>query len=228
MPRAACRIPSASRLAPRAAYPLPALPVSGNLFIVCAPSGAGKTSLVNALIEREPAIELSVSYTTREPREGEIDGVDYHFVAHASFVEMAGRGEFLESAEVHGNLYGSSQAWIDSRMREGRDIVLEIDWQGAQQVRRLIPGAIGVFILPPALDALRRRLTARGKDSTEVIERRLANARDEIAHVEEFDYVIINQTFDVAVVDLVSIVRATRLKVTAQLTRFRDLINAMK
>ena len=201
---------------------------NGSLFIVCAPSGAGKTSLVNALIEREPAIELSVSYTTRAPRDGETDGVDYHFVSRDDFVAMAGRGEFLESAEVHGNLYGTSQAWIDSRMGEGRDIVLEIDWQGAQQVRRLVPAAIGVFILPPSLDALRRRLTGRGKDSTEVIDRRLSNARQEIAHVEEFDYVIINQIFDVAVVDLVSIVRATRLKVTAQLTRFRDLINAMK
>jgi guanylate kinase len=200
----------------------------GNLFIVCAPSGAGKTSLVNALLEREPSIELSVSHTTRAPREGEVDGVDYHFVSRETFVEMTGRGEFLESAQVHGNLYGTSQAWIDARMREDRDIVLEIDWQGAQQVRRLIPAAVGVFILPPSLEALRKRLTARGKDSSEVIERRLANAREEIAHVEEFDYVIINRTFDVAVVDLVSIVRATRLKVTAQLTRFRDLINAMK
>ncbi|HEU5284546.1 MAG TPA: guanylate kinase [Burkholderiales bacterium] len=200
----------------------------GTLFIVCAPSGAGKTSLVNALLEREPDVELSVSYTTREPRDGETDGVDYHFVTREAFLEMAGRGEFLESAEVHGNLYGTSQAWIDARMAEGHDIVLEIDWQGAQQVRRLVPSAVGVFVLPPSLDALRRRLTARGKDSSEVIERRLANARDEIAHVEEFDYVIINQTFDVAVVDLVSIVRATRLKVTAQLTRYRDLINAMK
>jgi guanylate kinase len=201
---------------------------TGNLFIVCAPSGAGKTSLVNALLEREPAVELSVSYTTREPRDGETGGVDYHFVTRDAFLEMAGRGEFLESAEVHGNLYGTSQAWIDARMAEGRDIVLEIDWQGAQQVRRLVPSAVGVFVLPPSLDALRRRLTARGKDSSEVIERRLANAREEIAHVEEFDYVIINQTFDVAVVDLVSIVRATRLRVTAQLTRYRDLINAMK
>jgi guanylate kinase len=200
----------------------------GNLFIVCAPSGAGKTSLVNALLEREPSIELSVSHTTRAPREGEVDGVDYHFVSRETFVEMTGRGEFLESAQVHGNLYGTSQAWIDARMREDRDIVLEIDWQGAQQVRRLIPAAVGVFILPPSLEALRKRLTARGKDSSEVIERRLANAREEIAHVEEFDYVIINRIFDVAVVDLVSIVRATRLKVTAQLTRFRDLINAMK
>ena len=200
----------------------------GNLFIVCAPSGAGKTSLVNALLEREPDVELSVSYTTRAPRNGEADGVDYHFVTRDAFLEMAGRGEFLESAEVHGNLYGTSQAWIDARTREGRDIVLEIDWQGAQQVRRLVPSAIGVFVLPPSLEALRRRLTARGQDSSEVIEQRLASAREEIAHVEEFDYVIINQTFDVAVVDLVSIVRATRLKVTAQLTRHRDLINAMK
>jgi guanylate kinase len=202
--------------------------VTGNLFIVCAPSGAGKTSLVNALLEREPEVELSVSYTTRAPRNGETDGVDYHFVTRDAFVAMAGRGEFLESAEVHGNLYGTSQAWIDARTREGRDIVLEIDWQGAQQVRRLAPSAVGVFVLPPSLETLRRRLTARGQDSSEVIEQRLANAREEIAHVEEFDYVIINRNFDVAVVDLVSIVRATRLKVTAQLTRHRDLINAMK
>jgi guanylate kinase len=202
--------------------------MSGNLFIVCAPSGAGKTSLVNALLDREPDIELSVSFTTRAPREGETDGRDYHFVTRERFVEMAGRGELLESAEVHGNLYGTSQAWIEARMAEGRDIVLEIDWQGAQQVRRLIPAAVGIFVLPPSLDILRRRLTARGKDSSEVIERRLANAREEIGHVGEFDYVIINQTFDVAVVDLVSIVRATRLKVAAQLARQRDLINAMK
>jgi guanylate kinase len=202
--------------------------MSGNLFIVCAPSGAGKTSLVNALLDREPDIELSVSFTTRAPREGETDGRDYHFVTRERFVEMAGRGELLESAEVHGNLYGTSQPWIEARMAEGRDIVLEIDWQGAQQVRRLIPAAVGIFVLPPSLDILRRRLTARGKDSSEVIERRLANAREEIGHVGEFDYVIINQTFDVAVVDLVSIVRATRLKVAAQLARQRDLINAMK
>ena len=202
--------------------------MSGTLFIVCAPSGAGKTSLVNALLDREPDIELSVSYTTRPPREGEVDGRDYHFVTRAVFLEMAARGEFLESAEVHGNLYATSQAWIEARMREGRDIVLEIDWQGAEQVRRLVQGAVGIFVLPPSLDALHRRLTARGKDSSEVIERRLANAREEIGHVGEFDYVIINQSFDVAVVDLVSIVRATRLKVAAQLARHHDLINAMK
>lgn len=200
----------------------------GNLFIVCAPSGAGKTSLVNALLEREPDIELSVSFTTRTPREGEVDGREYHFVSRETFLAMTARGEFLESAEVHGNMYGTSQAWIEGRMREGRDIVLEIDWQGAQQVRRVLPGAIGIFILPPSIETLQRRLTARGKDADEVIERRLANAREEIGHVEEFDYVIINQTFDVAVVDLVSIIRASRLQVTAQLARYQDLINAMK
>jgi guanylate kinase len=202
--------------------------MSGNLFIVCAPSGAGKTSLVNALLEREPDIELSVSYTTREPRRGEEDGRDYHFVDRATFDAMAQRGEFLESAEVHGNLYATSQAWINERIAQGRDILLEIDWQGAAQVRRLMPQAIGVFILPPSLDALRRRLTARGQDSSDVIERRLANAREEISHLAEFDYVIINQTFEVAVVDLVSIVRAQRLQLAAQLERHADLINAMR
>jgi guanylate kinase len=202
--------------------------MTGNLFIVCAPSGAGKTSLVNALLEREPEIELSISYTTREPRRGEEDGVDYHFVDRATFQEMTARGDFLESAEVHGNFYGTSQAWISERTAQGRDILLEIDWQGAQQVRRLMPTAIGVFILPPSLDALRRRLTARGQDSSEVIDRRLANAREEIGHVEEFDYVIINQTFEVAVVDLVSIVRAQRLRLATQLERHADLINRMK
>jgi len=203
-------------------------PLTGTLFIICAPSGAGKTSLVNALLEREPDLELSVSYTTRAPRPGEQDGREYHFVTSEAFLRMAGRGDFLESAEVHGNMYGTSQAWIEARTREGRDILLEIDWQGAQQVRRLVPGTIAIFILPPSLEVLRRRLTARGQDTSAVIERRLVNAREEIAHVEEFDYVIINQNFDVAVVDLVSIVRATRLQVTAQLTRHRDLINAMK
>ena len=198
---------------------------TGNLFIVCAPSGAGKTSLVNALLEREPDLELSVSFTTRAPRPGELDGREYHFVSRETFLAMAGRGEFLESAEVHGNLYGTSQAWIGTRRNEGRDILLEIDWQGALQVRRLIPDAIGIFILPPSPDALRKRLVARGQDAAEVIERRLAAAREEIAHVSEFDYVIINQNFDVAVSDLVSIVRAQRLRVTAQLARHGELIN---
>jgi guanylate kinase len=201
---------------------------SGSVFIVCAPSGAGKTSLVNALLEREPDIELSISYTTRPARTGESDGRHYHFVSRDEFQVMARRDEFLESAEVHGNLYGTSRAWIAARRSEGKDIVLEIDWQGAAQVRRLMPDAVGVFILPPSLDALRRRLVARGQDSPEVIEKRLAAAREEVAHVDEFHYVIINRNFDVAVADLVSVVRAQRLRLAAQLERHRDLINQLK
>jgi len=201
---------------------------SGNLFIICAPSGAGKTSLVNALLEREPDIELSISYTTRPPRPGETDGRNYHFVTREQFLEMAGRGEFLEHAEVHGNFYATSQSWINARRAEGKDILLEIDWQGAAQVRRLIPDAVGVFILPPSPETLRRRLEGRGQDSAEVIERRLLAARGEVAHVAEFDYVIINRNFDVAVTDLVSIVRAQRLRLAAQIERYRDLINQLK
>jgi guanylate kinase len=200
----------------------------GNLFIVCAPSGAGKTSLVNALLEREQELELSVSYTTRAPREGEVDGRNYHFVSHEAFVSMAARGDFLESAEVHGNLYGTSHAWISARREEGKDILLEIDWQGAAQVRKLMPDAIGIFVLPPSPEILRKRLVLRGQDATEVIERRLAAAREEIAHVAEFDYVIINQNFDVAVTDLVSIVRTQRLRGAVQLARHRELINQFK
>jgi guanylate kinase len=201
---------------------------AGNLLIICAPSGAGKTSLVNALLEREPDIELSISYTTRAPRPGENNGRSYHFVSREQFLAMASRGEFLESAEVHGNLYGTSQAWISARRAEGKDIVLEIDWQGAAQVRRLIPDAVGVFILPPSPEALRSRLEERGQDAPESIERRLRAAREELAHVGEFDYVIINRDFDVAVADLVSIVRAQRLRLAAQLERHRDLINRLK
>jgi guanylate kinase len=201
---------------------------SGNLFIICAPSGAGKTSLVNALLEREPDIELSISYTTRAPRPGETDGRNYHFVTREQFLEMAGRGEFLEHAEVHGNFYATSQSWINARRADGKDILLEIDWQGAAQVRRQIPDAVGVFILPPSPETLRRRLEGRGQDSAEVIERRLLAARGEVAHVAEFDYVIINRNFDVAVTDLVSIVRAQRLRLAAQIERYRDLINQLK
>ena len=198
---------------------------SGNLFIVCAPSGAGKTSLVNALLERDLDIELSISHTTRQPRPGEIDGRNYHFVARERFLQMASAGEFLESAEVHGNLYGTSAAWITTRRAAGRDILLEIDWQGAAQVRRLMPDATGVFILPPSLEALSKRLIARGQDSADVIAKRVASAQQEIAHVAEFDYVIINHNFDVAVSDLVSIVRAQRLRLATQLARHRDLID---
>ena len=202
--------------------------MNGNVFIICAPSGAGKTSLVAELLRRDRNVRLSVSHTTRAPRPGEEDGRDYHFVSRTAFEAMIERGEFLESAEVHGNLYGTSQGWIDEQRAHDVDLVLEIDWQGAQQVRRLIPDAVGVFILPPSPDTLRRRLIDRGQDSDAVIERRLGAARGEIAHLAEFDYVIINNGFDDAVEDLVSIVRSTRLRIDAQVSRHSDLINSLK
>ena len=202
--------------------------MNGNVFIVCAPSGAGKTSLVAELLRRDRCARLSVSHTTRAPRPGEQDGRDYHFVSRQMFEAMIERGEFLESAEVHGNLYGTSQGWIDEQRARDVDIVLEIDWQGAQQVRKLIADAIGIFILPPSPDTLRRRLIDRGQDSDAVIERRLQAARGEMAHLPEFDYVIINHNFDDAVEDLVSIVRATRLRIASQVSRHSDLINSLK
>ena len=202
--------------------------MTGNMFVVCAPSGAGKTSLVAELLRRDRNARLSVSHTTRAPRPGEQDGRDYHFVSRSTFESMIERGEFLESAEVHGNLYGTSQGWIDHQRRDDVDIVLEIDWQGAQQVRRLVPEVIGIFVLPPSLASLRRRLNDRGQDSGAVIERRLEAARGEIAHLAEFDYVIVNNNFDDAVEDLVSVVRAARLRTAPQVSRHSDLINLMK
>lgn len=200
----------------------------GNLFIVAAPSGAGKTSLVAALLRAEPAVRLSVSFTTRAPRPGEIDGRDYHFVSPQAFEAMRDRGEFIESAEVHGNLYATSRAWVNERLAAGEDIVLEIDCQGAAQVRRALPSAIGIFVLPPSLAALEQRLRGRASDSAEVIVRRLAAAREEIAHVAEFDYVIINDRFDEAVRDLAGIVRAERLRGAKQLRRHPNFLTQFK
>ena len=155
----------------------------GNLFIVSAPSGAGKTSLVHALLNINPLIKLSVSYTTRNPRPGEHDGKDYHFVSRETFVAMMKRGEFLESAEVYGNLYGTSQTWISQETTKGQDILLEIDWQGAAQVRHLFPECVSIFILPPSMEALEQRLKGRGKDNDEIIARRMAAVRNDVAHV---------------------------------------------
>ncbi len=201
--------------------------MSGNLFIVCAPSGAGKTTLVDALLKADSGIRLSVSYTTRQPRAGEVDGREYHFVSQEKFQEMAAAGAFLESALVHGNYYGTSQPWINDQRAAGADILLEIDWQGAAQVRKMMPDAIGIFILPPSFEALVSRLNKRAQDPPDVIARRIAGAREEISHVSEFKYVIINDKFDEAVKDLVSIVRARRLLATSQLARHSDLINRM-
>lgn len=201
--------------------------MSGNVFIVCAPSGAGKTSLVRELLRRDPLVQLSVSYTTRKARPGEQEGIDYHFVSPADFNAMLERGEFLESAQVHGNSYATSHTWIRQQRDAERDILLEIDWQGAQQVRRLIPDVIGIFILPPSFDELKTRLTARGQDSQATIEARIRGARAEIAHVAEFDYVIINRDFSQAANELTSIVCAARLRAATQLDRHRELVNKL-
>lgn len=196
--------------------------MAGNVFIITAPSGAGKTTLVAGLLRRDPGVELSVSYTTRAPRPGETDGVDYHFVRSEDFAAMKARGEFLESALVHGNHYGTSCVWMQKQTAAGRDVVLEIDWQGARQARRAFPGAIGVFVLPPSFDALERRLRARAQDAEDVVQRRIAAARDELGHLREFDYVIINKELDEAIEDLAAIVRAARLRLGVQESRHRD------
>lgn len=201
---------------------------TGTIYIVTAPSGAGKTTLVANLLAADPQVQLSVSFTTRAPREGEIGGKHYHFVERDTFLEMAKRGEFLESAEVYGNYYATSQRWINEQLQQGRDILLEIDWQGAQQVRRIFSGAIGIFILPPSLETLRQRLIGRGKDSPEVIQRRLDHAREDIAHVDEFDYVIVNCELNAATQDLISIIRAQRLKILTQMARHVELVSALK
>jgi guanylate kinase len=195
----------------------------GHLYIVAAPSGAGKTTLVRMLLENDTGIRLSISYTTRAPRSGEQNGRDYHFVAVPDFLAKIETGDFLEWAEVHGNYYGTSKSGIEAEMACGRDVLLEIDWQGAQQVRKLFPGAIGIFILPPSLAELKSRLSGRGTDSAEVIARRLAAAQDEMRHVAEFDYVIINDDLQQATVDLLSVVRASRLRYTAQIQRHSRL-----
>lgn len=201
--------------------------MSGNLYIVSAPSGAGKSSLVKALLERDPALRLSVSHTTRAARPGELDGVHYHFVSVESFQERLGRGEFLESAEVYGNYYGTSQPWIEAERAAGRDILLEIDWQGAAQVRRLVPDAISLFILPPSIEELRNRLIGRGSDSAEVIERRMAKAQEEISHSLEYDYLVVNDRFDAALDDLHSIVKAQRLAIACQQNRLAHLLGTL-
>jgi guanylate kinase len=202
--------------------------MSGNLFIISAPSGAGKTSLVSALLKSNTQIALSISYTTRAPRPGETNGKDYHFISREMFLEMAKDGDFLESAEVYGNLYGTSQPWIEKELASGRDILLEIDWQGAAQVRTLMPQAISIFILPPSLAALETRLKGRGQDSEEVIARRLHAAQEDISHVAEFDYVIINDKLDEALRQLDALIISIGLRRDNQLLRHSAVINQLQ
>lgn len=203
---------------------------SGTLFTVSAPSGAGKTSLVRALLEAEPGLRVSVSHTTRPMRPGETDGVNYHFCSRDMFSAMLERSEFLEHAEVFGNLYGTSQAFVEEQLSADWDVMLEIDWQGAQQVKRLMPDTCAIFILPPSEDALRQRLSERGQDDPETIERRMAAAVSEMSHYVEADYLVINDVFDQALEDLLSIVRSQRLCTGNQArrhgTQLRELLDS--
>ena len=195
----------------------------GSLFVVVAPSGAGKSSLVNELLKSDDNILLSVSHTTRAPRVGEVDGVAYHFTTVDDFLAKRDAGGFIESAEVHGNYYGTSKDWIVSALTSGKDVLLEIDWQGAQQVRTHFPDMIGIFILPPSMEALNERLHKRGTDTEEVIARRLAAAKNEMAHAGECEYVIINHLFSTALAQLQQIVGASRLRFASQKARYPEI-----
>lgn len=200
---------------------------TGTLYIVSAPSGAGKTSLVKALLDAQPQVRVSVSHTTRPMRPGEVDGVNYHFVSREEFLERLEHDEFLEHAEVFGNLYGTSQRWLEQTLSEGFDLILEIDWQGAQQVRRLMPQTKSIFILPPTQGALRQRLTNRGQDSDDVIEKRMREAVSEMTHYVEYDYLVINDDFAHALIDLQAIFRANQLLQTAQQQRFEAMLGQL-
>jgi guanylate kinase len=195
----------------------------GSLFIVCAPSGGGKTSIVKAVLERDPSLRLSISYTTRPPRPGESEGVHYHFVDQERFQSLGREGAFLEQAVVHGHSYATSRNWLEAETTRGNDVLLEIDVQGAEQVRRLVPGAVGIFILPPSWELLKTRLVGRGQDAPAVIARRLQAARSEMRRVDEFDYVIINNDFAAAVEDFLAVVRASRLRRAVQRVRHPKL-----
>lgn len=199
----------------------------GTLYVISAPSGAGKTSLVAAMLERDSRLEVSVSHTTRPRREGERDGVNYHFVSRETFEAMISRDEFLEHASVFGNYYGTSQVWVEQTLRQGRDVILEIDWQGAAQVRRLQPDCVGIFIVPPSPEVLRERLSGRGTDAPEVVERRLKEAAEECRHALEFDYLVVNDDFNVALSELLAIVTAQRLRIEAQQVRQAGLLASL-
>jgi guanylate kinase len=202
--------------------------ISGTLFIVSAPSGAGKTTLVGRLLQDDAQVRHSVSFTTRAPRPGEQDGREYNFIAVQRFLAMRERGEFAEWAEVHDNFYGTSRTWLEQRMKEGCDMMLEIDWQGAQQMRRQFPEAVSIFILPPSIAELERRLRGRGADSEDVIARRVAGALGEMRHVAEFDFVIINNDLDIALGELKAAVCASRLRFPRQRARLPDVFRFLE
>ncbi len=199
----------------------------GSLYTVSAPSGAGKTSLVKALVEHCPDIGVSVSHTTREVRPGERDGISYHFVTDTVFLDMLSRGEFLEHAQVFNYYYGTSQSWVDQQLADGQDVILEIDWQGAAQIKRQRPEAVSVFILPPSRQALRERLTQRGRDQDDIIQQRMSQAVDEISHYPEADFIVVNDDFDAALAQLVHLVEAQRLRASAQVIRHQQLLTEL-
>ena len=199
----------------------------GSLYIFAAPSGAGKTSLVKALVETTADIEVSVSHTTRAPRPGEVDGVNYHFTDEAAFQAMVAQGAFLEHARVFDNYYGTARANIEQRLAAGVDVILEFDWQGARQVREQFPDSIGIFILPPSRQALEERLRGRGQDGDEVIARRMRDAESEISHYGEFDYLVINDDFATALVELAAIVTAQRLRTRIQASRYQQMLQSL-
>lgn len=201
--------------------------MSGTLFIVAAASGTGKTSLVKALVSADERLGVSVSHTTRPPRPGEVDGVNYHFTSRERFLADVAAGQFLEHAEVFGNLYGTSKDWVEQRLADDHDVILEIDWQGAEIVRKLMPQALSIFILPPSLKALAERLNSRGTDSDEVIAHRLSEAIADIGHYSDFDYLVINDHFETALADLQAIVRAARQSHRAQSRRQAQLIRRL-
>lgn len=199
----------------------------GTLYTVSAPSGAGKTSLVGALVKSNPEVCVSISHTTRPMRPGEVDGVNYHFIDHATFEKMLGEGAFLEHARVFSNLYGTSQQWVVDTLKQGIDVILEIDWQGAQQVRKLMPDTVSLFILPPSLACLRQRLTGRGQDDISVIEARMSEAISEMSHYCEADYLIVNDDFTTALAQFQALVTSQHLRLSRQTERHGDLLKEL-
>ena len=200
---------------------------TGTLFTVSAPSGAGKTSLVSALVDSCKALKVSVSHTTRPQRPGEVDGSNYHFISEAAFLDMLDRTEFLEHARVFGNLYGTSQVWVEQQLDAGIDVILEIDWQGAQQVKHLLPASCSIFILPPSREALQQRLTSRGQDDAEIIDGRMAQAIQEMSHYGESDYLVVNDVFEDAHQNLQGIIASQRLRTINQVKAQASLLQAL-
>jgi guanylate kinase len=201
--------------------------MSGTLYVLSAPSGAGKSSLVNAILDKLEFVTVSVSHTTRDPRPGEEDGVQYNFVSKDAFIKIVGNGGFLEHAQVFDNFYGTSQQWLEDTLASGKDVILEIDWQGAQQVRKLMPHCKSIFIAPPSIETLRERLNGRGQDSQEVIERRMKDAQSEMSHFSEFDYLIINDDFDQAITELSAIFISQRQSIAYQQANKAKLLQAL-